>query len=261
MSLVRVLVLAAGCLVAAESSALAQQLGVSQKQESQVVVTAPLSPADAEAARRAEESRTPEDPNEESARALYLSGDIAFTRSDLGLLHDRLDFDRTGANGELYGLSAGVRLHQWRFGVRWRIYDTTQFTLWSFALQAGYALEMKPVTPIFSAHLGYVFDERIEGSLFKSKLPDGNFIVPDVDVKGMLLGVDANAAYAVTRWFRLGAFVGADAMLLFRNHAPAPQSIYGPVDTTGDPLYSRAGNSIGLDLNAGFRGSFDIGIR
>lgn len=263
MTLLRRVVLTAGCLVVAESSALAQQLGVGQKQESKVVVTGPepLPPDEAEAARRAEEVGPARDPNEEAARAIYVSGDIAYTRSDLGLIHDGLDFDRTGANGVLYGLAAGVRLKQWRFGLRWRVHDTTQFTLWSFALQAGYALKMRPVTPIFSAHLGYVFDQELQGSLFKSKLPDGNFIAPDVDVKGALLGVDVNAAYAVLPWLRVGAFVGADAMLLFRGHAPAPQSIYGPVDTTGDPLYSKAGNSVGLNVNAGFRGSFDIGIR
>lgn len=220
-----------------------------------------LTPEEAEAARRADEVGAVPAPAADAPRAIWFAGDLAFTRADLGLLHDGLAFDRTGANGLRYGVSGGVRFGQWRLGLRWRITDTTQFTLWTFGLEAGYILKLQKVTPILSAHLGYVFDEELQRSLFKSHLPPGNVIPPDVDTKGIRLGVDAQAAWPVQPWLRVGPFVGVDATYLFRARSPAPQSIYGPVDTTGDALYSRTGHGLGLDVNVGLRGSFDIGFR
>lgn len=224
-----------------------------------------LTAEEAEAARRAEETGPAPDPLAEAPRAVWLAADLAFTRADLGLLHDGLAFDRTGANGLRYGVSGGVRLGAWRFGLRWRITDTTQFTLWTIGLEAGYVVKLRPASrlpaPILSAHLGYVFDEELQRSLFKGHLPPGNVIPPDVDTKGIRLGVDAQAAWFAQPWLRVGPFVGVDATYLFRARSPAPQSIYGPVDTTGDALYSRTGHGLGLDVNAGLRGSFDIGFR
>lgn len=198
----------------------------------------------------------------ESAKAIYLSGDLAFTRSDLGGISDNLGFDRTVANGFLYGLSGGLRLKDLRFGMRWRVYDTTEFTLWTVALAAGYAMPLRPVSPIFSAHLGYVFDQKLQSALFRSSLPEGNVLPPDVDVKGLLLGVDANASYWITKFLRLGAFIGADVMFLHRAKAAFPQSLFGPTpEFNAMPLYSDSGSSLGLNVNLGLRGAFDIGFQ
>ena len=57
---------------------------------------------------------------------------------ELAAIVDDSDLDRTHANGGLYGLSAGLRLRDVRFGFRWRVYDTTEFTLWTLALSAGF---------------------------------------------------------------------------------------------------------------------------
>jgi len=198
----------------------------------------------------------------EAHKAIFVSGDVAFTRSDLGALSDNTGFDRTSANGFLYGLSAGLRLGNIRMGARWRVYDTTEFTLWTVALTAGYALPLRPLTPIFSAHVGYVFDQKIQGNLFKTSLPEGNVLPPDVDVKGLLVGVDANASYWITKFLRIGAFIGADLMFLHRSQAPFPQSLFGPTpEIAGKPLYTDSGGGLGLNVNIGIRGAFDIGLQ
>jgi hypothetical protein len=198
----------------------------------------------------------------EADKAVYFSGDLAFTRSDLGLLSDDLAFDKTGANGVMYGVSGGYRTKNLRLGLRWRVNDTTEFSLWSFAVSAGWALPMRPLTPILSAHLGYVFDQKIEPALIRSSLPPGNIIPPDVDVKGVVLGVDLNAAYWVTTAFRIGPFLGADLMFLHRAKASPAGSMFGPTpDFDVLPLYSESGTGFGLNLNGGIRGAFDIGLR
>ncbi|HVH43859.1 MAG TPA: hypothetical protein VM925_16010 [Labilithrix sp.] len=209
-----------------------------------------------------EEQKEELDTSVEVDKAIYFSGDLAFTRSDLGVIADNSGFDRTAANGVLYGLAAGLRLKDLRFGVRWRVYDTTEFALWNFSLSAGYGLPLRPVSPVFSAHLGYVFDQSIEPGLFTKSLPEGTQLPPNVDVKGILAGVDVNASYWVTRFLRLGLFIGFDLMFLSREKAALPQSIYGvPPETPNNPLFSDSGTSLGLNMNAGLRGAFDIGFK
>jgi hypothetical protein len=198
----------------------------------------------------------------EAPMAIYFAGDVGLDRSALGAFVNELGFDRTAANGGVYGLAGGLRLRDWRFGLRWRVFDTTEFTLWSFAASAGYALPLRPITPIFSAHLGYVFDQQLQTGLFRSSLPEGTILPPNVDAKGMLFGLDVNAAYWVTAFLRVGAFIGFDLMWLHRPEAPLPASLFGtPPDIANKPLYSEAGNGLGFNVNVGIRAAFDIGIQ
>lgn len=202
------------------------------------------------------------DDSVESKKAIYISGDIAFTRSMLGAFKNDLGFDRTGANGVLYGLAGGLRLGDWRFGARWRVHDTTEFTLWSVAASVGYGLPWRPLSPVFSAHLGYVFDQSVQAGAFRSSLPVGNVLPPNVDLRGALLGIDVNASYWLTKFLRLGCFAGVDAMVLHRSRVGQPQSLFGPTPELADnPLYADSGTGIGLNVNAGLRGAFDIGFK
>jgi hypothetical protein len=207
-----------------------------------------------------EEEKNP-DPETEAKKAIYISGELGVTRSMLGAIVDDLGFDKTAANGPLYGLAGGVRYQNCRLGLRWRVHDTTEFTLWTLALQAGYALPWRPISPIFSAHVGYVFDQSVQPGLFRSALPVGNVLPPNVDLRGAILGLDVNASYWVTKFLRVGAFVGIDAMYLHRSKAPPPQSLFGPTpELAGHPLYADSGDGLGLNVNLGLRGAFDIGL-
>jgi hypothetical protein len=198
----------------------------------------------------------------EARRAVYISGDLGFTRPDLGLVSDDLGFDKTAANGVLYGLGAGLRMKDTRFGLRWRVHDTTEFTLWAFALSAGYGLPLRPISPILSAHVGYVFDQKLNAPLFRSSLPQGNILPPDIDVRGVVAGLDLNASYWVTAFLRVGLFLGADLLFLHRAQSAPAQSIFGPTpELDRNPLYADSGFGVGLTLNAGVRGAFDIGIK
>ena len=265
-------------LGAGERQAYAQQTPSKQEQKDKSGAAAGTSEEEEE--KTAEEQKTEEakkteeateeaappkqalDTSVESAKAIYFSGDFAFTRSDLGLISDNTGFDKTGANGLLYGLSAGLRLRDVRLGARWRVYDTTESTLWSFALSAGYGLPIRPISPVFSAHVGYVFDQHIEEALYRRSLPPGTLMPPNIEMRGLLVGVDVNASYWVTQFLRIGAFIGADAMFLHRDQATLPRSIYGiPSEFASNPLYTGSGSSIGLNLNAGLRGAFDIAFR
>jgi hypothetical protein len=179
----------------------------------------------------------------------------------LGVSQNDLGFSKTAANGELYGLLAGIRLQGLRLGLRWRVHDTTEFSLWTFAASAGYQFSSRPWTPIISGHLGYVFDERIQPGLFRASIPPGNVVTPDVDLRGIIGGLEVAGAYWVSSAVRVGAFVGLDAMFLWRPQVAPPQSLFGPTpDYNKLPLYSESGTTLGLNFNVGLRGEFDIAL-
>jgi hypothetical protein len=84
---------------------------------------------------------------------------------------------------------------------------------------------------------------------------------PVVDVRGALFGVDVNASYLVTESLRLGLFVGADAMYLYRPTVARAQSIFDPTpELDNNLLYTGSATSVGLNVNAGVRGTFDLGF-
>lgn len=200
--------------------------------------------------------------NVEAERAVYFAADLAITRADLGAIVDNTGFDRTGAFGTMWGFSAGYRLKLVRAGLRFRIYDTTQFTLWSIAVSGGYTMPLRPLSPIFSGHLGYVFSQSLEPSLYPGAIPEGTFLPPKVDVKGVILGADVQASYWVKKWFRVGPFLGIDLMFLDRSKTDVPRSITGapPAEITSHPIYTESGFGLGVNFQLGIRAAFDIGV-
>lgn len=198
----------------------------------------------------------------EAAKAIFVTADLGYTRADMSTLAaSSMAFDTGSANGLLLGLTGGLRLKDLAYGLKYRVYDASNFTLWSFSASVSYALKPRPVTPIIEGHLGYVFDQSIDRKVFESSLPEGTILPPDVDVKGLLLGGEGSANYWLTTWFRVGGFIGLDFMFLSRARAPLPQSTFGPtpeVETL--PLYKDSGFGIGVNINVGIRGSFELGI-
>lgn len=211
-------------------------------------------PVDAEKTDGAKEEK-------ESGRAVYVSGNVAFARVDLGGISDNTGFDRTGANGLLYGFSGGLRFRDFRFGARWRVHSTTEFDMWSVAGELGYGLALRPLSPVFTASVGYVWDQKISRGVFSSSLPNGTVLAPDVDVNGLTVGLDVCAYYWLSSFLRIGPFLGSDFMFLSRNQAPLPSSIFPISDEfKNKPLYTDSGSSIAYTLNIGIRGAFDIGF-
>lgn len=107
----------------------------------------------------------------EPPRAIFFSGDIAFTRVDLGGIHDNTSFDRTAANGLLYGFAGGLRLKGLRVGARWRVFETTEYNLWSVAGSIGYGLPMKPLQPISRSSRATSGTSRSIGACFRLRCP------------------------------------------------------------------------------------------
>ena len=197
----------------------------------------------------------------ESNRAVYVSANLAFARVDLGGISDNTSFDRTGANGLLYGLSAGLRYKDLRVGGRWRVHSTSEFDMWSLGGEIGYGLNWRPLSPVFTAAVGYVWDQKIERAVFSSSLPTGTVLAPDVDVNGLLVGLDVCASYWLSSFLRVGPFLGTDFMFLSRNKADLPSSIFPITDEfKNKPLYTESGSSIAYTLNIGLRGAFDVGF-
>ena len=213
------------------------------------------------------DATAPEEPapkeEKESPRAIYVSADIGFTRPDIGGISNSLSFDRTAANGVTGSLGAGLRLKDLKIGARWRVFDTTEFDFWAFMLEAGYSLPMRPVSPGIVAHVGYMYDQKLNRSLFRSSLPGERQTVldPDVDVHGAIVGAELQAMYWLSRYVRAGAFLGFDFLFLTRPEAGLPGSTFPiPDDIRAKPLYTESGSSVGYLFNVGIRGAFDVGF-
>lgn len=202
-----------------------------------------------------------EEEEKEPAHAVYLSGDITFTRVDMGAFKDDTSFDKTAANGLAYGLGVGYRLRGFRVGARFRANATTEFTLWNMMLEVGWGPNLRPIQPVFMLHGGYTFDTSIQRAVFASSLPEGNVLTPDADVKGGLVGVEVLASWWVTKFVRLAPFVGFDVNFLHRERVPVASSVYPALPETAElPLYSTTGSGIGYTFGAGLRATFDIGF-
>lgn len=222
---------------------------------------------DEKAATAAEKSQEPvaegtehHDEDKEPTQAVYLSGDIAFARADVGAFSDTTGFDKTGANGVAYGFGAGYRNRNLRLGARFRVNDTTELSLWSIMAEVGYGLKLRPIEPVFVLHAGYMFDTKVERAVFSSSLPQGNVLTPDIDLKGAVIGVEAVANYWVAKALRIGPYVGFDLTILKRSQADLPQSIFAiPDDVRNNPLFTEAGHGVGYVFNVGIRGTADIG--
>ncbi|MDB4943427.1 MAG: hypothetical protein JWP97_2961 [Labilithrix sp.] len=203
----------------------------------------------------------PVDPNTENTRAVYLSADIGFTRADLGAFTNSYGFDKTAANGLLAGFGVGYRHRAFRIGARFRDHATTEFSLWSLMAEVGWGLPMKRITPVIMLRGGYVFDTGIQRAVFASRLPEGNRLTPNIDVDGLDLGVEISAPYAVTRFLKVGPFLGVDALFLHRAQPRAPQSIQPNTDETlHNDLFGDSGNGIGYIFNVGLRVTGDVGF-
>jgi hypothetical protein len=195
----------------------------------------------------------------DSDRAIYVAFDLGLNRTDLGGFSDDLGFDKTGANGGLYGLGAGLRLKHLRFGARFRGISTTEFTIWEAMAEVGYGLGWRPLSPSIWLHAGYLFDTGIERGAIANQLPQGNVLAPDVDINGLVVGTELNFAYYITQFLRVGPFAGFDVLFIDRKQAPLPQSVFPlPPETRQNPLFSDTGSGIGWTVHLGLRGAFDV---
>lgn len=221
---------------------------------------APAEPSAAEAPKAEPEEKR--DPEKEDAHAITMSFDLGFTRPDLGGFSNGLDFDKTAANGLTYSLAAGLRMRNMRFGARWRVFDTTEFDLWSVMLEAGYTLPLRPVSPGFVAHLGYVWDQKLQRPVYAGSIPPRTTVLdPDVDLRGMIVGGEVQAMYWLTKFLRAGAYLGFDLLFLGRPTAGLPGTTFPLTDEyRSKPLYNEAGSGLGYALSIGVRGAFDVGF-
>ncbi|HEY8075956.1 MAG TPA: hypothetical protein VIF62_17635 [Labilithrix sp.] len=203
----------------------------------------------------------PADDDKPEPRALVLSLDLGVGHTDLGGLHDNLSFDKTAANGGVYGGGAGVRLKQLRFGARFRGEDTTEFTTWSVLAEAGYGFKMRPFEPTILLHAGWQWSTAIEPAVFRSAIPPLNTLPPNVRVHGPTVGLEAQALYYVAKAFGIGPFLGFDVSFLSRPQVDLPQSLVQlSSDTKQNPLYTDSGSGIAWTVQIGARALLDLGL-
>jgi len=223
--------------------------------------TEPAPPAEVKAATPADAPKEEGNEEKDTDRAIYLSGDIGFTRYDIGGLSDSTGFDKTGANGIMAGIGVGYRHKEFRFGGRFREWSTTEYSLWSVMGEIGYGLKMRPLSPTFYVHAGYVWDTGIERGAFSTKIPQGNILTPDVDLNGLVVGGEIVASYWVTKFLRVGPFIGFDVTVLHRSQPDPPSSIFQvPDEVKNNDLFGKSGNGLGYVLSIGIRLTGDVGF-
>lgn len=213
----------------------------------------------------ATESTTPaaapaaDEPTKEDKRAVYISLDIGFSRVDVGGISDNTGFDKTAANGLLASFGVGYRQGDFRLGARFRDSSTTELSLWSLVGEVGYGLPFRPVSPVLFVHAGYMFSNGVERGAIASSLPAGNVLTPSAQLDGLVVGGELVASVWLTKFLRVGPFVGVDFAWLSRSQLALPQSIVplGP-DTRNNALFNDSGSGVGYVLNLGIRGTGDV---
>ena len=225
-------------------------------------VTPPKKPAAAPATAAPATAAPATEPTErepDGNRAIYVSVDLAFTRADVGGISDNTGFDKTGANGIMAGLGLGYRFKEFRLGARFRDASTTEYSLWSLMGEVGYGLPFRPVSPVLYAHAGYMFSNGVERSVIASALPPGNLLTPQVQLDGLVVGGEIVASVWLTKFLRVGPFVGVDFAWLHRSQVALPQSIVPlTAETRSNALYNDSGSGVGYLLSIGIRGTGDI---
>jgi hypothetical protein len=197
--------------------------------------------------------------HKEDKRAVYISLDFGYTRADVGGISDSTGFDKTGANGTLAGIGLGYRYQELRVGARFRASTTTEYSLWSLMGEVAYGLPLRPISPIFALHAGYMFDTDVERAVIAGSLPVGNVLPPNVDLDGLVVGAEVFGSIWVTKFLRVGPFVGFDFSFLHRSQVRLPQSTQPITDETRtNALYDDSGSGVGYLLNLGIRGTGDI---
>jgi hypothetical protein len=229
-----------------------------KKPEAAPAAPAPAATA-APAATTEEAAKPAAEEAKEDKRAIYISADIGFTRADVGGISDNTGFDKTAANGFFGGIGLGYRYKDLRIGGRFRDSSTTEFSLWSVMGEIGYGLPFRPVSPVLFAHAGYMFSNGVERGAFASALPPGNVLKPSVQLDGLVVGGELVASLWVTKFLRVGPFLGVDFSWLHRAQVGLPQSIVPlTADTRNNALYSDSGSGVGYLLSIGIRGTGDI---
>lgn len=222
----------------------------------EAATAAPTATATAE-----EAPATPVAEDKDVNRAIYISVDIGFVRSDVGAISNNTGFDKTAANGFFGGLGLGYRYKDLRIGARFRDADTTEYSLWSVMGEVGYGLPFRPVSPVLFAHAGYMFSNGVERGAIASALPPGNVLTPQAQLDGLVVGGELVASLWLTKFLRVGPFLGVDFAWLHRSQVSLPQSIVPlTADTRNNALYSDSGSGVGYLLSIGIRGTGDIGF-
>jgi hypothetical protein len=192
-------------------------------------------------------------------RAIYISADIGFVRADMSGISNNTGLDKTAANGVVAGIGLGYRFKELRLGARFHDANTTEFSLWSLVGEIGYGLPFRPVSPVLVAHAGYMFSNGVERGAIGSALPPGNVLTPQVQLDGLVVGGELLASVWITKFLRLGPFVGIDFSWLHRAQVALPQSIVPlTADTRNNALYTDSGSGVGYLLSIGLRGTGDI---
>lgn len=223
--------------------------------------SAPPAAGTAAPAATPEEAAKPVAEDKDVNRAVYISVDIGFVRSDVGAISNNTGFDKTAANGFSGSLGLGYRYKDLRIGARFRDVDTTEYALWSVMGEVGYGLPFRPVSPVLFAHAGYMFSNGIERGAIASALPPGNVLTPQAQLDGLVVGGELVASVWLTKFLRVGPFLGVDFAWLHRSQLALPQSVV-PItaDTRNNALYSDSGSGVGYLLSIGIRGTGDIGF-
>jgi hypothetical protein len=106
-----------------------------------------------------------------------------------------------------------------------------------------------------------MFSNGIERSVIASSLPSGNVLTPRAQLDGLVVGGELVASLWLTKFLRVGPFLGVDFSWLHRSQVALPQSII-PIgaDTRNNALYSDSGSGVGYLLSIGIRGTGDIGF-
>lgn len=177
---------------------------------------------------------------------------------------DTLQIEKTSAGGPMFAVGAGVRFVILVLGARLRYNALSLFNMWQINAEAGLKIPVSSLDILFQLHGGYSFVGRLgdANQATNTSTPTSN---DAVKVRGFNGGLDVGLDYYVSPLFSVGVGVLGDFLFLNRPATAKPAGFdqLTPDQKAAiekDPIYSKSGTAIGLELAGGLRLGLHFGL-
>lgn len=161
------------------------------------------------------------------------------------------------ALGAAFGVSAGVRVLLFTFGLRGRLHTLSNFNLWQANAVVGLHLPIRSLDLYGEVFGGYSAANAFgEGTLAEAIRQPATR--EGVAAMGGNVGLGFGADYYLNQYFSLGGGVTAESLLLTRSKLGAAPS--DSAEVASHPLFSDSAALAGIGITAGLRVGLHLGL-
>lgn len=161
------------------------------------------------------------------------------------------------AIGGAYGVSAGVRVLLFTFGLRGRLHTLTNYNLWQANAVVGFHIPIDMLDLYGEVYGGYSVansfsEDSVAATVRAAAVREG------IAALGGNAGIGIGADYYLNKYFSLGGGVNAESLFLTRGKLSAQPG--DDAGVSGHPLFAGAAGMVGLGVTAGVRIGLHLGL-